>query len=395
VGRRLILFVFGLIQIGQADVLHIVPYTQWTFDTPLERVIYRTQTNGFPIMYTLTESSISYYDSLGNNSIDIQRTPGDIFQINNDLSYFMLIQQNESLDISNPQNLYSFQVYDFQGNPEYTLVHGIPLGESKLNSYLTNQGSILLTQEDQSWILELSNEDTLLYLANVLPEDQRGCETKLLVDKLVNRNAFISASSCIGTGESDTTKQITLHLWNHNKLLNEPVKAPGKLVSLESIPGTNFYFLEIHDGYESKLSLLDRDRFVSNYPWKTWEIRPLEGKAAFVISENDLNVINLGDGSIISSYHPIDMSTISDAEYLNEWGLFLYIRFEPFFTENGVQAFRKFELEGVSKTGQIAHRSSFGSWTTTLPKLSQIGKDLFAIHMYNAVLLYRIELEKK
>ncbi|NQV42239.1 MAG: hypothetical protein HQ506_07800, partial [Candidatus Marinimicrobia bacterium] len=368
---------------AQADVLHILPYTQWTFSTPLEQVIYRSNTSGFPIMYTVAENKISYFDSLGNNVMDMDRTPEDIFKINKDHSYFMLIQQNESNDISKAQRLYSFQVYDFQGNPEYTLVHGIPVGEGRLNSQLTNQGSILLTQEDKPWILELSNEDTLLYLENVVPGDQEDGKIKLLVDQLANRNEFVSASTYTKRGESDSPSKIDLHLWHHDKLISDPVNIPGRLVGLESIPGTDYYFLEIHDGYESRLTLFDRDRVVGNFPWMTWDIRSLGAKAAFVISESDLNVVNLGDASIISSYHPIDMSTISDAEYLHNWGLFLYIRYEPYFTEDGVQAYRKFELEGVSKTGQIAHRSSFGSWTTTLPKLSQIGKDLFAIHMHN------------
>ena len=393
--KRYLLLLFGLLQLAWADVLHIEPYAQWTFNTPLEQVVYRSNTSGFPIMYTLTESKISYYDSLGNNVINIDRTAQDVFKINHDLSYFMLIQQNESIDILKPQRLYSFQVYDFEGNPEYTLVHGVPLGGGELNSSLTNQGSIVLTQEDQPWILELSHEDTLLFLENVVTQDRGECEIKLVVDQLLNRNEFISAASCVSSGEGDSTSIITLHLWNHDKLLSDPVSVPGSLVGLESIPGTDNYFLDIHDGFASVLTLFDRERIVKHYPWKTWEIRSLGTKAAFVISEKDLNVVNLGDGSLISSYHPIDMSTISDAEYLHQWGLFLYIRYEPFYTENGVQAYRKFELEGVSKTGQIAHRSSFGSWTTTLPKISQIGKDLFAIHMHNAVLLYRVELEEK
>ena len=346
-------------------------------------------------MYTVAKDKISYFDSLGNNVIDIDRTPEDVFMINQNHSYFMLSQQNESNEIYDSQMLYSFQVYDFQGNPEYTLVHGIPLGEGELKSHLTNQGSVLLTQEDKPWILELSNEDTLLYLENVLPQGQKDCMSKLLIDQLANRNEFVTASSCVLMGAADSTSTIDIHLWNHNKLISDPVSMPGSLIGLESVPGTNNYFLEIYDGYESRLTLFDRDRIVGDFPWMTWDIQSLGSKAAFVISEKDLNVVNLGDGSIISSYHPIDMSTISDAEYLHNWGLFLYIRYEPYFTENGVQAYRKFELEGVSKTGQIAHRSSFGSWTTTLPKLSQIGKDLFAIHMHNAVLLYRVELEKK
>lgn len=379
----------------QADVLHIEPYAQWTFDAPMEQVIYRSDSRGFPIMYTLTKDQISYYDSVGNHVVEIAREPDDIFKINENHSYFMLVQEHESIIASDPQMLYSFQVYDFKGTPEYTLVHGVNLGEGALHSTLSHQGSILLTQDDQSWVLEMSNEDTLLYMQSVISRDQDHCEIKLVVDQLVNRNEFITASSCITQPETGSAATIELQLWNHDQLQTDPVEIPGRLVGLEVIPGTDYYFLEIHDGYESALTLFNRQRIMGQFPWKTWKIDPLGPHTAFVISEKDLNVINLGDGKVISSYHPIDISTISDAEYLPEWGLFLYIRYEPFFTEDGDQAYRKFELEGVSKTGQIAHRSSFGSWTTTLPKLSQIGKDLFAIHMYNAVLLYRVELEEK
>ncbi len=392
---RYLVFFLTLLQLARADVLHIEPYAQWTFDTPLEEVIFRSNTNGFPIMYTITENQISYYDSLGNHVIQIHRTPNDKFKVNQDLSSFVLIQENESIDAFNPQRLYSFQVYDYQGNPDYTLVHGVPLGEGKLNSKLTTHGTILLTQEDQPWILELGNEDTLLYLENVVPGDQDKCGINLRMAKLINRNEFITASSCLMPDEPDSMSIVDIHLWNHDKLLTNPVSVPGRLVGLEPVPGTDYYFLEIHDGFESNLTLFNRERIMAQFPWKTWEISSLGREMAFVVSEKDLNVVNLGDGSLISSYHPIDLSTISDADYLANWGLFLYIRYEPFFTESGVQAYRNFELEGVSKTGQIAHRSSFGSWTTTLPKLSQIGKDLFAIHIHNAVLLYRVELEEK
>ena len=393
--RWYLLLLFGILQLARADVLHIDPYAQWTFDTPLEQVIFRSNTNGFPIMYTLTEDKISYYDSLGNSVFQIHRTQDDIFEICEDRSHFMLIQENESIVPSNPKRLYSFQVYDYKGTPEYTLVHDVQLGEGDLNYTLTNQGSIILTQEDKPWIMERNNEDTLLFIKNVLPIGQDEGKIKLLMDQLVNRNELITASSRIVSADSDSSATIDLHLWNHNKFLADPVNIPGRLMGLESIPGTDNYFLEIFDGYESALTLFYRERIVGHFPWKTWEINGLGRKSAFVISEKDLNVVNLSDGTVITSFHPIDMSTISDATYLLDWGLYLYIRYEPFFTEDGVQAYRKFELEGVSKTGQIAHRSSFGSWTPTLPKLSQIGKDLFAIHMYNAVLLYRIELEEK
>ena len=114
-----------------------------------------------------------------------------------------------------------------------------------------------------------------------------------------------------------------------------------------------------------------------------------------MISPRDLHVVNLGDGAIMSSVHPVDMAHISDACYLQEWGLYLYLRYEPFFTETGEQAYRKFELEGLERRGSIVHKSSFGAWTPTLPQIDVVAKDLFAIHMHNAVLLYRVELEKE
>jgi len=282
-----------------------------------------------------------------------------------------------------------------KGNPEYTFVRGVQLSEGNLEATLTNQGSLILTEDEQPWVLEMTGDDTLLFIASAVPQLEKNCEPKLVVAQLANLNEFITASSCPANGLADSAAMIDLHLWNNNKLLSDPVKVPGKLVGLEGLTGTNYYFLEIYDGYESTLTLFNRDKVIGHFPWKTWNIDLLNNTTAFVISEKDLNVVNLGDGKLVSSYHPIDLSTISDATYLPEWGLFLYIRYEPFFTEDGVQAFRKFELEAVSKTGQIAHRSSFGSWTTSLPKLSQIGKDLFAIHMFNAVLLYRVELEEK
>ncbi len=392
--RYLLLF-FGLLQLSFADVLHIEPYAQWTFDTPLEQVIFRSNTHGFPIEYTLTKDKISYYDSLGNHIIEIPRTEDDVFQISTEHSYFMLIQQNESILASNPQRLYSFQVYDYQGTPEYTLIHGVQLDEGKLNSTLTNRGSIILTQDGQPWILELNNEDTLLFLESVVPSYQYDCEITLVMDQLVNRNEFITASSCISNTEPDSSASIDLYLWNHDKLLADPVNIPGTLIGLEAIPGTDYYFLNISDGYESTLTLFNRETIMGHFPWNTWDISALGRHAAFVISEKDLNVVNLGDGSVISSFHPIDMSTISDAVYLPVWDLFLYIRYEPFFTESGVQAYRHFVLEAVSKSGQIAYRSSLGSWSTSLPRISLIGKDLFAIHLFNAVLLYRVELQEK
>lgn len=389
----LVALLFSLNSFVCGDVLRIEPYAQWTFDAPLERIIYRSNSSGFPIKYTINPHHITYYDSLGNKVFQYERTPGDAFQMNEDESAFMLVQQHESNQADNPQRLYSFQVYDFEGKPAYTHVHSVESGDKGLRYELTKQKSLLLSDSGQPWILEVSDEDTLLFMPSVVGEVTQDCDLIFVSDKLNHRNEMVTASSCLEDIDPDSMS-LELRLWIHDIPLGEPVVIPGRLAGLKSLSGTDYYFLEIDYGFESSLTLFNRDNMLGKFPWKTWDIRSLDQSAAFVISESDLNVVNLGDGSLISSFHPIDISTISDATYLPEWGLYLYIRYEPFFTESGQQAYRKFELEGVNKTGRIAHRSSFGSWSTSLPKLSQIQKDLFAIHIHNAVLLYRVELER-
>ena len=377
----------------RADVLHIEPYAQWTFDAPMEQVIFREGGQGFSIKYTITKDIVAHYDSLGNRLREVKRSPEDIFQINQNESGFMLVQEHSSNQADNPQRLYSFQLYNANGTAAYTYVHSVQLGGGILDYKLTNYMSLMLIEQGQDWILEIDNEDTLLYIESCLPDQRTHKKINVIAEKLRSRNETVSAASCKAEANEDSL-MLELRLWNHNMPLGDPVMVPGKLEGVKALTGTNYFFLEIFDGFESTLTLFNRDVMLGKYPWKTWNISPLGSEGAFVISESDLNVINLGDGSVSSSYHPIDLSTISDATFLYDWGLFLYIRYEPFFTESGQQAYRKFELEGVNKTGRIAHRSSFGSWTTSLPKLSRISKDLFAIHIHNAVLLYRVELER-
>ncbi len=387
---------FSMLGVIRADIMHIIPYTQWTFDVPLEQIIFRENNAGFPIYLTIGTDLITHYDSLGIKTRENARAVGDLFQINSNHSAYMLVQEHESMQIEDAERLYSFQVFARNGRPNYTVTHGVDIAGGPLNYSLTNDKSILLTDSKHAWVLELKNEDTLLFIESGLSENQQECSPLILAAQLKASNEMVTASACkIQAGqESDLPLMFELQMWNSNNRIGDIVTMPGKLKSLQSLPGTDYYFLEIDDGYESTLTLFNRDKIMGHYPWKSWEIRPLGQEAAFVISENDLNVINLGDGALISSYHPIDLSTISDATYLPDWDLFLYLRYEPYFTEAGEQAYRNFELEGVTKTGRIAHRSSFGTWTYTLPKISRISKDLFAIHIHNAVLVYRLELER-
>ncbi len=386
----LILIIHGIVH---ADVLKVLPYAQWTFDKPMEQIIFREDGTGFPIGYIVATDLITRYDSTGNIIRQIPRDAGDRFKMNENQSAFMLVQDHSSIEIEEPKRLYSFQVYDSQGNQKYTLVHGVDLFGGELDYKLTNERTIVITEKGQPWVLELSGEDTLLYIDSCIKHDPINCTHFLMAEELKNRDELVTATTCTKSDNPDSSA-IEVRLWRHDIPMGTPLKYDGILNGISSVPGTDYFFLEVDAGLGPILHLYDRDRLLAQYPWKTWDIRPLGQKGVFIISEKDLNVINLGDGSVVTSYHPIDLAHVSDAAFLTKWGLFLYIRYETYFTETGQQAYRKFELEGVNKTGRIAHRSSFGSWSTSLPKISQIGEDLFAIHIHNAVLLYRVELER-
>ena len=386
--------IIGLSNHANADVLKIQPYAQWTFDTPMEEIIYRSSSDGFPIKLIRTKDLISLYDSTGNIIRETPRAGGDEFIMNASQTGFMLVEVHPSIRSQKQEQLYSFQVFSASGIAEYTFVHAVDLVDGNLSYQLTDQRSLLLTERGQPWVLEIHGEDTLLYINSCKSGYAREGTPKVQVSKLKSRNELITAISCADR-ELDDSSSIELRLWNRNNVIGAPTIIPGDLQGIHSLPTTDYYFLEIGRGVESTLTLYNRSDTLVTYPWKTWKISLLGQRAAFVISEKDFNVINLGDGSVITNYHPIDLSTISDAIYLPEWGLFLYLRYEPYFREDGRQAFRKFELEGVNKSGRIVHRSSFGTWSYSLPDISQIDGERIAIHMYNAVLMYQIGVERE
>jgi hypothetical protein len=382
-----------LLSISHAASIDIRPNAQWTFDTPMEEVLFRPDGRGFPIFLIRTAEEIKIYDSTGANIKRLQRTPGDAFQINADHSAFMLVQSHESILATDQELIYSFQVYDGMGNRKYTSVLGIDLLESTLHYQLTEFGTLLLNIPDRPWLLELMGDDTLNYIDACGDMDDRSSEPFIAVSKLANKNEVVSARTCKAPVQADSL--ITeLTLWNHDHPILEPVLISGSVSHLTSVPSSEFYFLELDHGDRRSLNLFHRSSPIQTFPWGSWQIEKLKSHAVFIVSENDLNVVNLSDGTLIASVHPVDLSSVSDACYLEEYGVFMYLRYESFYSETGRQAFRNFELEGIEKSGRIVHKSSFGSWSYMLPKITPLGKDLFAIHIYNAVLLYRMELNR-
>ena len=387
------MLLLALLNIVNADVLRIKPYTQWTFDTPIEEVIFRSSGTGFPIYLIRTGEYVALYDTVGNQFRKLPISPRDVFEINENRSGFVLMQQQASIQADRQELLYSFQVFNSKGEPDFTTIHPVDVEGGKLSYQFTNQRTLLITEPGKPWLLEINAEDTLLFIESCIETPSQDCQPTVFAGKLNLPSEVITAASCADPEARDSIST-EIRLWNNNTVLGTPMHYAGQLQNIQPLLGTDYYFLELDYGEGSSLTLFNRISPIGNFPWKTWQITPLGREAAFVITEKDFNIINLGDGSLAASFHPIDLSTISDAAFLPEWGTFLYIRYEPFFTKSGQQAYRKFELEGVNKTGRIVHKSSFGSWTTSLPKISVIGKDLFAIRIHNAVLLYRIELER-
>jgi len=370
-------------------VLRIRPYSQWTFAEPMQQVIYREQGRGFPIYLLRDSTAISLYDSTGDIIRQLPLTAEDRFSINTGRTAFMLVQQHATLSDSGGI-VYSFQVYNSTGQQIYTAIH--QAAGNDLAYQLTERGTVLLTEPGKSWVLELAAEDTLRYIAAVDSVAGQAYPLKVAAAVLQEPNELITANSCLQSADLDTSS-LELKVWNHDQQLDAQHFVAGSLTGITPLANSDYYFLETERGAAPTLALFNRLNQLKTYPWRSWSIQSLNPKLVFVITDQDFNVINLGDGSVAASYHPIDISSISDACYLPEWGLFLYLRYEPYFTENGRQAFRHFELEGVDRSGRIVHRSSFGSWSYALPHIARVKQDIFGVHIYNSVLLYAIRLE--
>ncbi len=387
--RHVVVFILLLPFLGTAAVFRIQPYAQWTFDTPIERVVYRASGNGFPIQLILMKKTVTLYDDTGNRIREINRTPGDQFTLNHNQSGFMLTQIHASNTIERGGKIFSFQVFDMEGNPEFTVVKEVAI-DGELDYVFTGERRVLLSERGYSYVLEIAGEDTTIQISSCQSGTSIPRSAFALARKLKHKDELITAVSCQARGDSVATE---LRLWNGDQVLGSPVLLSESLVDITVLPESYYYFMETEKGGESSLALYNRTQQIASYPWHKWKIQQVDPKTAFVISEKDFNVVSLGDGSIAASYHPIDLSSISDAIYLPGWDIYLYLRYEAFYRENGRQAYRNFTLEGVNKTGQIVHRSSFGTWTYSLPKIATVSQDLFGIHIHNAVLMYGIRID--
>ncbi len=384
------ILLLGSLTVLSAAELAMRPNTQWTFDTAVEQVVFLESAAGYPIYMIRTENYITLFDSTGEEFRTIPRIEHDDFVLSDNRSGFMLVHDQQLAESDRQEHLFSFQVYNSTGAPEYTSVHTVDYTSGKLQYQLTGKRSIILTEQGKPWLLELSGDDTLLYINSVQTTNhQTECTPHILAKKLKLPHEMVIASSCRLLDSTDTP-EVELRIWDHDTGQTSSVRVNGELMGIQGVPGSDYYFLELDHGAESSLTLFNRTNAISTFPWKSWEVRPLGQEAAFIISETDLNVVNLGDGALAATYHPIELRGISDAAYMPEWGIFLYLRYRLYFTKEGKQAFRNFVLEGVDQSGQLVHRSSFGTWSTILPRITRVGDDQFSIHIHNAVLLYDI-----
>jgi hypothetical protein len=164
----------------------------------------------------------------------------------------------------------------------------------------------------------------------------------------------------------------------------------GEIRTMETMPASPYTFVDILNEGKGSVLLLNELEVLESYDWSSWDIQPLDSRTAFVITDSELLVLNLGDGSVAARSRTYDLFEISDASYLSDAAIFLVLRSESFFREDGSPAFRNFELNGIDKSGRIVHRSSFGAWSPSLPEIHTLGGNRFAIHLHNAILVYDV-----
>ena len=177
--------------------LNIQPYTQWTFDTAIEQVVFLESGPGYPIYMIRTEKFIRIYDQRGEELRKIERQAWDRFYLNNARTGFMLVHEQEVLDSRRDETLSAFQVFTSKGERDYTAVHRSDFETGVLEYQLTDDRSIIITEHGKPWLLKQNAEDTLLYLSSVPSSFDPECKHLVLAVNLSNQGEMVTASSCI------------------------------------------------------------------------------------------------------------------------------------------------------------------------------------------------------
>jgi len=387
--RLTILCVLSALGIAQDNAnIRIIPAAQWTFDEAPERIMFRTREAGFPLRMLAYADSLVWFDRQGNREKAVLREAGDTLICSPQKNFMALMLETEQFTARAPAGVLSVRLFSRSGEALYTHSETFSLTGSDPRISLADNGNLLLGDAKHGHVREYAAEQLVWQdsLENYFPEGidvlnssvyrQGGAGARLVSADLRQLDRSDSLFVWLRLG-SDTTDLVQGGL-------------PGKLKRLEIIPGSFYSLLEVTRDSSSILVLMDRLNQIASYPWSTWTMKHLNSKEVLLITHESFMVINLADGNIAAMVQPHDLYEVSDATYIPGPDIFLTLRGEPFFTREGQLAYRNFELDAQDKSGRLVYRGSFGAWSPELPTLETLDARRFAIHLHNAVLMYKI-----
>ncbi len=364
------------------------PAIQWTFSKAPQAIHFRHGEGKFPIQTLTYPDHVEWYAASGDLLRSVERTRGDSLFISPLGGYVGLQSMELSQEVLKPGRIYSYQIFDSTGNGILTHTVSIALGEHEPEVTLTEVGHLLIAQPSRGNLQEIAAEGTLFAedLHAQLPEEIRILDLQGF--RVGGTGHRLTAATFYQPGRSDSL--FTWLRYTGGDTSSQTGGLPGRLRDLTTIPASPYSFLSIDTDSGPRAFLLNELEVIQGYDSGSWKVHPLGPGSAFVITDRDLLVVNLGDGSIAARHRPYDLFEVSDALFLMGPEIFLILRYEPFYRETGELAYRNFELQGMEKNGRIVHRSSFGTWSPVLPTLEDLGRNQFAIHLFNAILVYNV-----
>lgn len=344
--------------------------------------------DGFPIRMLAFKDSLVWYNQAGHVEALVQRTTGDSLISSPADRFFGLVLETEQYTARSAQGVFAVSVMNQTGESVFTHSESFSLVEDDPVYGLVDDGHLLVSDARHGLIREVY-EDEVKFKERV--EDYFKDEIRVLRSSMTKQGGdgpLLVTADLLQYGRADS-----LFTWLR---LGDPGPGatqgglPGTLRRLEVLPGSNFSLLAVQNGQEHSLHILDGLSTLVSFPWNTWDYKYLGEDKVFLVSDDKFMVVNLGDGRIAAEASSYALYEVADAAYLPGVELFISLRCEPFFTEEGQLAYRNFELHSQDKAGRLLYRGSFGAWAPVLPSITPLTDDRFAVHLYNAVLIYKI-----
>jgi hypothetical protein len=388
--RLIILLALAVVVQAQSTPTHrIQPVAQWTFKHAPQEIIFRDTEPGFPIQMLAFEDSLVWYNAAGHAVRTIARAAGDSLIISPHGRYFALVQETEQYTAREASGVLAVHVLDHDGERMYTHSEAFSLTSDDPRYALDDQGHLLLSDHGHGRLKEVFQDEIIWSqdLSTSFPENVRVLNARFV--KQGGRGPRLLSADLYQYGRDDS-----LFVWlSLQRAKGKALQGglAGELQRLEVLPNTTYTFLEVSKGQENSIYLLNGLEQLASYPWRAWDVKAINANSVFIVADDTFMVINLGDGRIEAQAGSYALYEVSDAAYLAGSDLFVTLRCEPFFREHGQLAYRNFELDAQDKAGRLVFKGTFGTWSPSLPRITPLSVDRFAVHLHNAVLLYAVK----